>query len=35
MSHGDEAEQIPPGFRVIGHTKSVKAMVIASEEKSN
>jgi len=33
MSHGDEAEQIPPGFRVIGHTKSAKAAAIASNEK--
>ena len=34
MSHGDEAEQIPPGFRVIGHTESAKAAAIASKEKS-
>ena len=34
MSHGDEAEQIPFGFKVIGHTKSAKAAAIASEEKS-
>ncbi len=34
MSHGDEAEQIPPGFRVIGHTESAKAAAIASEEKA-
>ena len=34
MSHGDEAEEIPPGFKVIGHTKSAKAAAIASEEKS-
>ena len=34
MSHGDEAEQIPPGFRIIGHTESAKAAAIASEEKS-
>ncbi len=34
MSHGDEAEQIPPGFKVIGHTESAKAAAIASEEKS-
>ena len=34
MSHGDEAEQIPEGFKVIGHTESVKAAAIASEEKS-
>ena len=34
MSHGDEAEEIPPGFHVIGHTESAKAAAIASEEKS-
>ncbi len=34
MSHGDEAEEIPPRFQVIGHTKSAKAAAIASEEKS-
>jgi GMP synthase (glutamine-hydrolysing) len=34
MSHGDEAEQIPQGFKVIGHTESAKAAAIASEEKS-
>ena len=34
MSHGDEAEQLPEGFKVIGHTESAKAAAIASEEKS-
>ena len=34
MSHGDEAEEIPPGFKVIGHTEKTKAAAIASEEKS-
>jgi len=34
MSHGDEAEQIPLGFKVIGHTESAKAAAIASDEKS-
>ena len=34
MSHGDEAEEIPKGFRVIGHTKNAKAAAIAYEEKS-
>jgi GMP synthase (glutamine-hydrolysing) len=34
MSHGDEAEEIPEGFQVIGHTKSAKAAAIASKEKS-
>ncbi len=33
MSHGDEAEQIPKGFKVIGHTEGAKAAAIASEEK--
>ena len=34
MSHGDEAEEIPPGFQIIGHTEGAKAAAIASEEKS-
>ncbi|AFS81940.1 glutamine-hydrolyzing GMP synthase [Candidatus Nitrosopumilus sediminis] len=34
MSHGDEAEQIPEGFQVIGHTESAKAAAIALKEKS-
>ena len=34
MSHGDEAEQLPEGFKVIGHTESTKAAAIESEEKS-
>ncbi|MCV0373196.1 MAG: glutamine-hydrolyzing GMP synthase [Nitrosarchaeum sp.] len=34
MSHGDEAEEVPSGFKIIGHTKSAKAAAIASEEKS-
>ena len=34
MSHGDEAEEIPPGFQVIGHTEGAKSAAIASEEKS-
>ena len=33
MSHGDEAEKIPPGFQVIGHTEGAKAAAIASEDK--
>jgi len=33
MSHGDEAEEIPSGFHVIGHTESAKAAAIASDEK--
>jgi len=34
MSHGDEAEEIPNGFQVIGHTESAKAAAIASDERS-
>ena len=34
MSHGDEAEQIPLGFEVIGHTESAKAAAIANNDKS-
>ena len=33
MSHGDEAEQIPSGFKIIGHTESARAAAIASNEK--
>ena len=31
MSHGDEAEQIPSNFEVIGHTENSKAAAIASK----
>lgn len=34
MSHGDEAENIPSGFEVIGHTESAKAAAIASRERN-
>ena len=34
MSHGDEAEEIPEGFQIIGHTENAKAAAIASKEKS-
>lgn len=34
MSHGDEAEQIPDGFEIIGHTKSAKAAAIANQNDS-
>ena len=34
MSHGDEAEKIPDGFKIIGHTENAKAAAIASENKS-
>lgn len=33
MSHGDEAEQIPPNFEIIGHTDNAKAAAIASKDK--
>ena len=33
MSHGDEAERIPPGFAAIGHTQNSKAAAIASCER--
>ena len=34
MSHGDEAEKIPDGFKIIGHTENAKAAAIASENNS-
>jgi len=34
MSHGDEAEQVPSGFKKIGHTESASAAAIADENKS-
>ena len=34
MSHGDEAEEIPPDFQIIGHTESAKAAAIALKERS-
>ncbi|MEK6971301.1 MAG: glutamine-hydrolyzing GMP synthase, partial [Thermoproteota archaeon] len=34
MSHGDETEQIPKNFEVIGHTESAKAAAIVNMEKS-
>jgi len=33
MSHGDEAEKIPPGFEIIGHTDSAKAAAIVSKDR--
>ena len=33
MSHGDEAEDIPPGFRIIGHTEGARAAAIASDQR--
>ncbi len=34
MSHGDEAEQIPTGFEIIGHTESASAAAIADKKNS-
>jgi len=34
MSHGDEAEQVPSSFKIIGHTESASAAAIADQEKS-
>ncbi|RDJ31780.1 MAG: glutamine-hydrolyzing GMP synthase [Crenarchaeota archaeon] len=34
MSHGDEAEEIPKGFEIIGHTESAKAAAIANKSNS-
>ena len=34
MSHGDEAEEIPNGFEIIGHTETSKAAAIVNKEKT-
>ena len=34
MSHGDEAEQVPSNFEIIGHTEAASAAAIANQEKS-
>ena len=34
MSHGDEAEEIPDGFGIIGHTDNAKAAAISSKNRS-
>jgi len=34
MSHGDEAEQVPENFEIIGHTESAHASAIANINKS-
>ena len=34
MSHGDEAEQIPPGYEIIGHTEAASAAAIVDKKKS-
>ena len=32
MSHGDEAEKIPDGFEIIGHTDSARAAAISNKD---
>jgi GMP synthase (glutamine-hydrolysing) len=34
MSHGDEAENIPDGFEIIGHTESSYSAAIANKQKT-
>ena len=34
MSHGDEAEQIPNDFEIIGHTENSKAAAIANKQRT-
>ncbi len=34
MSHGDEAESIPDGFEIIGHTESSRSAAIANKQKT-
>jgi len=34
MSHGDEAEDIPEGFEIIGHTESSRSAAIANKQKT-
>ena len=34
MSHGDEAENVPEGFEIIGHTESSRSAAIANKQKS-
>lgn len=34
MSHGDEAEEVPSGFEIIGHTQSANAAAIAAKDKA-
>ncbi len=34
MSHGDEAEQVPTGFEIIGHTESAQAAAIGNKSDS-
>jgi len=34
MSHGDEAEDMPEGFEIIGHTESSRSAAIANKQKT-
>ncbi len=34
MSHGDEAENVPDGFEIIGHTESSRAAAITNKQKT-
>jgi len=34
MSHGDEAEYVPEGFEIIGHTESSRSAAIANKQKT-
>ena len=34
MSHGDEAENVPDGFKIIGHTESSRSAAIANKQKT-
>ena len=34
MSHGDEAEDVPEGFEIIGHTESSRSAAIANKQKT-
>ena len=34
MSHGDEAEDVPEGFDIIGHTESSRSAAIANKQKT-
>jgi len=34
MSHGDEAEDVPDGFEIIGHTESSRSAAIANKQKT-
>ena len=34
MSHGDEAENVPEGFEIIGHTENSRSAAIANKQKT-